>query len=265
MTPLDRLKEWFVGRGRVLVAVSGGVDSALVAYAAHSVLGEDSAAVTADYMTLSGDELDSARQVCSQIGIRQILISYNELDDDRFAANDSSRCFHCRTQLGLRLRRIAASGSFQIIADGTNTDDLGDYRPGIEALRGYGVRSPLLEARLAKRDVRKAAAEAGLAVHDRPSNSCLASRIPWGRRVTARSLARIEEGERAVREVTGARVIRVRDAGGSASVEVGRDELPLLSGKARTEIVRRLISAGFSSVEFDPAGYRQGKANVMIS
>jgi uncharacterized protein len=260
---VEQLKGWFAGKGRVLVAVSGGVDSALVAYAAHAALGSDSAALTADYKTLSQDELDSARQVCSQIGIQHTVISYSELDDEGFVANDRDRCFHCRTQLGRRLQQFATEGSFQIVVDGTNLDDLGDFRPGIEALRGYHVRSPLLETGFAKSDVRAAAMEAGLAVHDRPSNSCLASRIPWGQRVTAGSLERIELGEDAVKRITGARTVRVRDIGGTARIELGADELALLSQDARLEISRKLKSTGFSSVEFDPEGYRQGKANVM--
>ena len=262
---IESLKDWFLGRGRVLVALSGGVDSALVAYAAHSSLGPDCAAITADYMTLSEDELDSARQVCSQIGIRHVIITYNELKDERFAVNDSNRCFHCRTQLGQHLRRYATENAFDTIADGTNLDDLGEHRPGIRAMREYRIQSPLLDAEFTKSDVRAAARESDLAVHDRPSNSCLASRIPWGLRVTAERLARIEMGETIVRQVTGARTIRIRDMDGSARVELGADELCLLSGSSRLDISSRLRLVGFDSVDFDPGGYRPGKANVVRS
>ena len=258
----DELRSWFQNRGRVLVALSGGVDSALVAYAAHAALGRDCAAITADYMTLARDELDSARRVCREIGIRHVVITYSELEDEAFVENTSSRCFHCRMQLGGRLRRYAEENSFDTIVDGTNRDDLGDFRPGIEAMRSHQVRSPLLETGFTKSDVRRAVRDAGLSVHDRPSNSCLASRIPWGLRVTAERLARIETGEAIVRQATGARTIRVRDMGGTARVEVGPDELGLLSASARTDISDRLRMVGFGSTDFDPHGYRQGKANA---
>ena len=265
MSHLRHLKEWFADKKRVLVAVSGGVDSALVAYAAHSALGSNSTALTADYRTLSQDEMASARQVCSQIGIEHVIITYDELNDEKFVVNGNDRCFHCRTQLGLRLRQFAADRSFSTIVDGTNTDDMTDYRPGIAALRRYGVQSPLLEVGLSKAQVRAAAREVGLSVYDRPSNSCLASRIPWGQQITATALARIEASEAAVKVITGASIVRVRDMAGSARVEVGADELPLLSVGARTRIVSKLRSVGFYSVEFDPTGYRQGKANVMVT
>jgi len=263
MAQIEDLKEWFEDKSSALVAVSGGVDSALVAHAAFSVLGNNSVAVTADYKTQSMDEMNSARQVCSQIGIRHATISYDELSDEYFAANDKNRCFYCRMQLGKYLRKYARANSLDVIVDGTNTDDMGDYRPGISALRKYGVQSPLLDAGFTKAEVRSVAQEVGLLVHDRPSNSCLASRIPWGTRVTEERLGRIEMAEVAVREITGARTVRVRDINDTARVEVGSDELGLLSAGVKNAVSRALVDSGFDAAEFDPNGYRQGKINVI--
>ncbi|HJU14428.1 MAG TPA: ATP-dependent sacrificial sulfur transferase LarE, partial [Candidatus Nitrosotalea sp.] len=193
MTRMDDLIKWFDGRGRVMVALSGGVDSALVAYAAHRALGEGAVAVTADYKTLAQEELDSARKVCSEIGIRHVITEYNELDNPDFVKNDKDRCFHCRTQLAEHLAMVLKAENADTIVDGTNIDDLGEYRPGIAALREGGVKSPLVEVGLGKEKIRDCAREAGLSVYDRPSNSCLASRIPWGLEVTAEKLARIEK------------------------------------------------------------------------
>ena len=263
MARIEDLTEWFADKNRVLVAVSGGVDSALVAYAAFAALGGNSAAVTADYKTQSMEEMNSARQVCSQIGIRHDVIAYDELQDENFAANDRNRCFYCRMQLGEYLEKYARTNSFDTIVDGTNTDDMSDYRPGIAALRKHGVQSPLLDAGFAKPDVRRAAQSAGLAVHDRPSNSCLASRIPWGTRVTAERLLRIEKAEDAVRKIAGARTVRVRDMNRTARIEVGSGELGLLSAGVRDAVSRAVVDLGFDAAEFDPKGYRQGKMNVM--
>ncbi len=263
MTKIGDLTDWFGGKETALVALSGGVDSALVAYAAFESLGDGAVAVTADYRTLAREELDSARRVCSEIGIRQVLLDYDELGNEDFARNDPGRCFHCRTELGERLRGLARGRGADVVVDGTNLDDLGDYRPGIEAMRQNGIRSPLVEAGFAKKDVREAARLAGLSVYDRPSNSCLASRIPWGQRVTSERLARIELGETVVKQATRLRQVRVRDVGGAASIEVESRHLDRL-GDARVMagITARLKLMGFSSVSVDPRGYSPGRANV---
>lgn len=221
MKQIDDLLKWFNNQDGVLIALSGGVDSALVAYAAFLQLGHNAIAVTADYRTLSQEELDSAKSVCTEIGIRQITLEYNELENKDFVINDNTRCYHCRMELGGRLINLAKkmNNSWTVI-DGTNLDDLGDYRPGIKAMKKNHIRSPLLETGFTKRDVRAVAYNAGLSIHDRPSNSCLASRIPWGVRITAEKLARIELGEKIVRQMSGARQVRVRDIDGSARIEV---------------------------------------------
>lgn len=261
MTTLEILKGWFRSRKTVLVALSGGVDSALVALAAHMQLGDGAVAVTADYSTLSRDERDSAGRVCAEIGIRHVMIKYDELENEDFARNDSRRCYYCRSELGERLAVVAAIERSGVIVDGTNVSDLGEYRAGVAAMRERGVRSPLVETGFTKEDVRREAREAGLSVHDRPSNACLASRIPWGRRVTAERLARIETAETAVRNATGVRQVRVRDIGGGAArIEVEAEGVKRAVARA-DEIVTLLRAIGFRSISIDPEGYGPGKAN----
>jgi uncharacterized protein len=263
MNKLDNLLDWFSNKKSVIIALSGGVDSALVAYAAYTKLGGSALAVTADYKTLAQEELESAKKICKEIGINQIIIEYDELENEDFVKNDKNRCFHCRTELSEHLLKIARGKNFEHIVDGTNLDDLGDYRPGIAALQNHGIKSPLVEAGLTKEDVRTVAKSVGLSVFDRPSNACLASRIPWGQRVTAERLARIEMGEIFVKQVFGARQVRVRDINGAAKIEIGVDELHLLDEKKRVILEAKLKSIGFDSVTIDKEGYKQGNLNVI--
>lgn len=264
MSKLESLKGWFSDKEGAIVALSGGVDSALVAYAAHDALGDRALAVTADYKTLAQEELESATRICEEIGIRHVVIVYDELENEDFVKNDSNRCFHCRTELSAHLGDVSKKEGIELIVDGTNTDDLGEYRPGIAALKSSGVRSPLVEVGLAKDEIRSIAKSVGLSVYDRPSNSCLASRIPWGRRVTAEKLARIEVGETFVRQISGAKQVRVRDMDGVARIELGRDEMSLLSEKEKIDdLTAKLLSIGFISVQVDPEGYSPGKINVI--
>ena len=265
MTNLDRLLDWFSDKGRTIIALSGGVDSALVAYAAHKALGDLAMAVTADYKTLSKEELNSAKNICQEIGIKQILINYNELENEKFVINDQNRCFHCRTELSQHLLQLAKENDVQTIVDGTNTSDLGDYRPGIKALHENNILSPLVEVGFTKNDVRREAKLAGLSIYDRPSNSCLASRIPWGQRVTAEILTRIELGETFVKNKTNAKQVRVRDTDGMAKIEVDFDNIKKISDATiLNELDTQLKLIGFKSVMVDPDGYRPGKINVMI-
>ena len=263
---LNKLLNWFDDKKNVLVALSGGVDSALVAYSAYEKLGKSAIAVTADYKTLAQEELEYAKKISSEIGIRHIVIEYNELDNESFVKNDNNRCFYCRSELSEHLLKVAKEFGSDIIVDGTNTDDLGDYRPGVLALRENGIRSPLAETKFSKKMVRSIAKNVGLSVYDKPSNSCLASRIPWGQSVTAERLARIEIGEKIVKQLTGAKQVRVRDMNGIAKIEVGVDELSLLENNMILQKIKsqlKLIS--FEDVSIDPEGYRPGKINVITN
>ena len=265
-TQLTKLLNWFDDKDSVLVALSGGVDSALVAYAAYTRLGKSAIAVTADYKTLAQEELEYAKKISSEIGIKHIVIEYNELDNESFVKNDNNRCFYCRSELSEHLLEIAKEFESGIIVDGTNIDDLGDYRPGVLALRENGIRSPLAETDFSKKMVRETAKSIGLSVYDKPSNSCLASRIPWGQSVTAEKLARIEIGEKIVKQLTGAKQVRVRDMDGVAKIEVGVDELYLLeSGTLLQKIKDQLKLISFEDVSIDPEGYRPGKINVITN
>ncbi|RDJ31638.1 MAG: ATP-dependent sacrificial sulfur transferase LarE [Crenarchaeota archaeon] len=265
MNKLDSLCNWFSDKKSVIVAVSGGVDSALVAYAAYAQLGNSAIAVTADYKTLSNDELDSSKKICKEIGINQIIINYSELENEDFVRNDKNRCFYCRTELSHYLINIAKENQIETIVDGTNLDDLGDYRPGLVALQENNILHPLVECNFTKNEVRDISKDIGLSIHNRPSNSCLASRVPWGQRVTAEKLTRIEMGETFVKQIVGAKQVRVRDLDGSAKIEVGVDELYLLNDPSKiNEINMKLKFLGFSSVQIDPDGYSPGKLNVIV-
>ena len=264
MNKINELINWFDDEKKVLIALSGGVDSALVAYAAYQKLGNSAIAVTADYKTLSKDELESAQRICSEIGIEQIIINYNELENENFVRNDNKRCFYCRDELALQLIQLGEKLDTKTIVDGTQVDDLGDYRPGIDALRSNGIQSPLVEIGFTKNQVRNEAKKIGLSVYDRPSNSCLASRIPWGQRVTAERLTRIEVGESFVKQILHVDQVRVRDIDGIAKIEIEKNELEQLSDEMKlNEISSKLEQIGFKSVLIDPEGYKSGKLNVL--
>ena len=265
MTDLKKLLKWFEDKESVLVSLSGGVDSALVAYAAEKVLGKNAIAVTADYKTLSSEELDSAKLIAQEIGINHQIIEYSELENENFVKNDEKRCFYCRDELSQKLLEFSNSLDIKIIVDGTQSDDIGEYRPGIEALHGNGIRSPLLETQFTKELVRRNAKFVGLSIFDKPSNSCLASRIPWGQRVTAERLARIEMGEKIIKQKTGIEQVRVRDIDGTAKIEVEFEKINILNNDlVKDEIFSKLKLIGFSKVEIDAKGYVSGKLNVVF-
>jgi uncharacterized protein len=262
MKKYQDLLNWFSNKNSVLISLSGGVDSALVAYAAFEEIGKNAIAVTADYKTLAQDELDSAKKIVHEIGIKHMIISYDELDNENFVKNDKNRCFYCRDELSEKLLILSKQLGTEVIVDGTHTDDLGDYRPGIEALHKNGIRSPLLETNFTKQDIRDQTKIIGLSIYDRPSNSCLASRIPWGQRVTAERLARVEMGELIIKQSIDTKQVRVRDLDGIAKIEVDIDKIPLLRDNQKIEeISEKLQMLGFSSVQVDYDGYMPGKVN----
>ena len=263
MKKLEQLVNWFYDKQKVIVSLSGGVDSALVAYAAFEKIGNNAIAVTADYKTLAQEELDSAKKITEEIGIKHMLISYDELQNEEFVQNDKNRCFYCREELSEKLIATANQLEIEVIVDGTHIDDLGDFRPGIDALHKNGIKSPLLETNFTKHEIREQAKILGLTMYDRPSNSCLASRIPWGQRVTAEKLVRIEMGELLIKQSIETKQVRVRDLDGVAKIEVDIDKIPLLTNEQKiNEVSKKLQMIGFSSVIVDNDGYMPGKANA---
>jgi pyridinium-3,5-biscarboxylic acid mononucleotide sulfurtransferase len=262
---LDRLVDWFSQNGdKVVVALSGGVDSAVVAFAARKALGAGAMAITADYKTLADEELATAKQLAREIGIAHRVIEYDELENSQFVRNDSMRCYHCRTELGQHLSEEARKAGIALIVDGTNIDDLTDYRPGIRALRENGVRSPMVELGLNKLEIRKIAERSGLSVYDKPSNACLASRIPTGTEVTYEKLKRIETAEIIVKTIFGVRQVRVRDHGDVARIEVAKNELARMFDIEKMALLDgKLKEVGFRFVCIDVAGYKTGKLAVI--
>lgn len=262
----QRLISWFQNKNqKAIVALSGGVDSAVVALAAKKALDKKAVAVTADYNTLSGDELKSARKIAKEIGIDHRIVKYNELDNEEFVKNDSLRCYHCRTELASYLLLEAKKIDVSLIVDGTNIDDLKDYRPGIKAMRENGVKSPLVELGIGKQNIRSIAKSNNLSVFDKPSNSCLASRIPHGIPVTFEKLKRIETAEILVKSVFNVRQVRVRDHQDTARIEVGREEFKEMfdTGKLLA-IDSKLKNLGFKYVALDLSGYKS-RDNININ
>jgi uncharacterized protein len=266
METFNKLLEWFIknGRDRAIVALSGGVDSAVVALAAKKALDNGAIAITADYKTLAGEELAAAWRVAREIGIKHKVIEYNELENTSFVKNDTMRCYYCRTELGQHLADEARRAGVLLVVDGTNIDDLTDYRPGIKALRENGVRSPMIELGIGKTEIREIAKSFELSVYDKPSNACLASRIPTGSEVTHEKLQRIENAEAIVKAIFGVRQVRVRDHGDLARIEVGRDELHKMFDVDKLAILdNKLKELTFKFVSIDVAGYRTGKLVVI--
>lgn len=246
--------------GSIVVAYSGGVDSAVVAALARRAVGERALAVTAAAETLAGAELDHARRLAAEIGIRWEAVTYRELDDPEFVANPRHRCYVCQGMRMDAMLRLAADRGYAAVCDGTNASDPGPDRPGLAAIRERGVVSPLLDAGATKDEVRRIARALGLSAWDRPANACLSSRIPHGQLVTLGKLRRIEAAEELL-AAEGFRVVRVRHDRGTARVEVGATEVPSLVERW-AELAPRLAGLGFARAEYDPAGYRQGGADL---
>jgi uncharacterized protein len=262
---LRLLMQWFMkDRAPVIIALSGGVDSAVVALAAKKALNNEAIAITANYNTLSNDELISAKNVANELGIFHKIIEYNELNNSLFVKNDSSRCYHCRTELATYLLEEAKKLGAALIVDGTHTDDLLDVRPGIRALKEKGIRSPLVECGVGKNEIRLIARRYGLSVHNRPANSCLASRIPAGITVTYDKLRKIENSETVVKAVTGVSQVRVRDHGDIARIEVAKEELYKLFDMAKLNLLDvQIKKQGFRFVTIDTGGYQSGNLAIL--
>ncbi len=250
--------------GRILVAYSGGVDSAFLAYAAHEAMGDQMLAVIADSPSLARTHLADALAFAREQQIPVEVIETAELDREEYSRNDASRCFYCKDELFSVMEKYRAACAFDTIAYGVNIDDQGDFRPGQAAARQHGVATPLLEVGLTKAEIRELAHLAGLRVWDKPASACLSSRIEYGRPVTREALSVVEQGEDALRAL-GFRQYRVRHHGEIVRIEIARDELPRALDPAMAEQFTRIFRAlGFQFVTLDLEGFRSGSMNALL-
>lgn len=256
----DMLRSW----GRVAVAYSGGVDSAVVAKAAQVGCGDNAIAVTAVSASLAQGELEQARELAERIGIRHVVLTTQEFADENYLRNASDRCFFCKTELYTRISRSQSDLRFDVIANGANADDLGDHRPGMQAAHQHNVRSPLIELGLSKSDVRELAKYWNLEVWDKPASPCLSSRIAYGVAVTPERVRRVDQAESFLRELLSIRELRVR----LEANELARIEVPVTSladvGEMHAQIVEKLKSLGFKYVALDLEGFRSGSMNAVL-
>ncbi|KXA94992.1 hypothetical protein AKJ65_02820 [candidate division MSBL1 archaeon SCGC-AAA259E19] len=256
-----KLKEIVEKYGSAVVAFSGGADSFLVASIASEVLGDEAVAVTARSPIYPSWDEEDAEKVSEETGIRHIFLDSQELKNENFAENPEDRCYYCKKELLESLDEIRKRLGYEKILDGTNSSDFGDYRPGLRALREFGevVQSPLAEAQLEKEDVRKIAEKRGLPIADKPSSPCLASRIPYGDRITPEKVKRVRDAEEYLRSL-GFRIVRVRDHGNIARLEVAQERIPDLLER-RKEVAKNLKDLGYDYVSLDLEGYRTGSLN----
>jgi uncharacterized protein len=258
---VDRLRAW----PSLVVAYSGGVDSAYLAYAASRVLGHEALAVTADSPSYPERHRTMALAIAGDFGLRHEIIHTDEMDRPEYRANATDRCYFCKHELYTKLTELARSRGFAAVADGSNADDRGDYRPGRRAAREFGVVSPLDEAGLSKADIRALSHAAGLPTWDEPASACLSSRIPYFSEVTDAKLRQIESAEAALRAL-GFRVLRVRHHDDIARIELGRDEMPrALDPLVSAAIERELRALGYKYVTLDLKGYRLGSLNEGVT
>ena len=245
----------------VVVAFSGGVDSTVVLKVAVDILGESAKAVIAASPTLPASELEDAHRLCETMGVQLQVVETDQLKIEAFVQNDATRCFHCKTDLYQLLSRIQEVAGSQAIVDGTNVDDMGEDRPGIQAGKQLGVRSPLLEANCDKSDIRQLGQVLGLANWNKPAAACLSSRITRGIPITKVSLSRVEKAETFLLS-EGLTQVRVRLHGETARIEVGQSEIAMLTEEARrTRVLKALTEIGFHTVTVDLEGYRAGGGN----
>ena len=261
---LERLKEILAGMQRVLIAFSGGVDSTFLLAVARDVLSGNVLAVTAKSEVQVSDELEEAAVFVSHLDVEHVMILTDELGDERFVSNPPDRCYHCKKKIFSEMVRMADERGIEWVLDGSNADDVRDYRPGMKATAELGVRSPLKEAGLTKQEIRVLSKKRKLPTWDKPALACLASRIPYGTRITTEKLRRIDDAESFLRR-EGLKQVRVRDHGVVARVEVAQEEMERFFVEVfARRVVRILKDLGYSYVALDLEGYRTGSLNETV-
>ena len=257
----QRLEEYLRALGSVMVAFSSGVDSTFLLKVAHDVLGGKAAAVTARSCSFPARELNEAKAFCEANGIEQIIVESEELSIEGFRENPKNRCYLCKRELFTKIRDLAKERGFACVAEGSNMDDNGDYRPGLVAVAELEIKSPLREAKLTKEDIRALSRELGLPTWDKPSFACLASRFVYGETITEEKLAMVDKAEQRLLDL-GFRQVRVRIHGDIARIEVERDQFEkLLRPETASELDRYLRELGFLYVTLDLGGYQMGSMN----
>ncbi len=258
---LESLKNILSEMGSMLIAYSGGVDSTFLLKVASSVLGDRVIAVTASSETYPPRELEEAKEMAKMLGVKQVIINTCELDNEKFASNPPERCYYCKTELFSKLMGLAKQYKLKYVADGSNYDDLNDFRPGLKAVSEFGVRSPLREAMLTKEDIRTLSKEMNLPTWDKPPQPCLSTRFPYGDKITREGLSRVELAEEFLAGF-GIKQLRVRVHGDIARIEVSREDMPLFIDKDISQkIVDRFKALGYTYVTLDIQGYRTGSMN----
>ena len=260
----NSLKENLGGRGSVLIAFSGGVDSTFLLKTASIIPNLNLLGVTALSSTYPKSEQDEAVQLAKEMGVKHTLIDSEELDIPQFADNNPDRCYHCKKELFSKLKEIAKENGLKYVLDGSNADDSSDYRPGSKAVAELGIKSPLQEAGLTKEEIRELSKEMGLPTWDKPAMACLSSRFPYGEKITKDKLAAIEEGERFLRGL-GFRQLRLRHHGNIARIELSKDDIKrVIEQNMSQQIIEKIKSLGFAYVTIDLEGYRTGSLNEVL-